>query len=96
MILQPVPSYYYNLKYHLFVDHKNPDFQQHIYLTEGYPLLASKFRALQGNNFIDLSKIQEDLNENLYVDTVHYNRILNGIIAEKIFSEVNPNINLSN
>ena len=91
-VLQPVPSYKYDLRYHLFVAHDEPDFQHHIFLEKGFPILEQRFKSLKNDHLINLSHIQHDLKQNLYVDTLHYNKSFNKIIADEICLRILPRL----
>jgi lysophospholipase L1-like esterase len=85
-VLQPVPHYRYDQKLHPF---SVAGYGNHSYSMYGYSRMLSSIAQKQHmSDFLDLSGIQENLNEPLYVDLVHYNArfcdIIAGYIAEKI------------
>jgi hypothetical protein len=79
-IWQPIPTYGYDLRFFGFdpnwtgADHKT-----------GYEIMAKILRE-QGRprNFLWLADMQADAKEALYVDQVHYNPRMNGLIASRI------------
>ncbi|MFQ5646625.1 MAG: SGNH/GDSL hydrolase family protein [bacterium] len=82
-VWQPVPTYKYDLKYHLFAG--AGDFLGHNYSKFGYPLMADLARKKPlGKNFFWLADFQEDLREPLYVDQIHYRASMNRMLADKI------------
>lgn len=79
-VWQPIPVYQYDLKHFLFdpqwtgADHK-----------AGYEVMAAILKTNSPpRNFLWLADMQASLKEGLYVDQVHYNPYMNGLIAAKI------------
>ena len=81
------------MRYHLFVANDKPDFQNHIFLEKGFPILEQRFKSIKNDHLINLSHIQQDLKQNLYVDTLHYNKSFNKIIADEISVRISPKLN---
>lgn len=82
--IQPIPTYKYNTKYHLF----KPDrLGNHINSKFGYSLLRKKINKKTVPIFW-LADIQEDKKENLYIDAFHYTAPFCREISEKIFNEI--------
>lgn len=74
-VLQPIPFYEYDLKYHLFAP------KNEIFIKKGY----EKIRKIKNiSNFLDLSTLQKNQQKNFYVDKVHYTPEMNEIIASNI------------
>ncbi len=70
-VWQPVPSYHYDLRYHLFADAIEPAMSQ--CLGEGYSEMDRRRRDWgDRGDFLYLGDIQESRREGLYVDRVHY------------------------
>ena len=68
-VWQPVPLYKYDLRYHLF----QGSFGRYEYLRFGYPRMAEYVQTHPlGDDFLWCADIQQDLQELLYVDQVHY------------------------
>lgn len=78
-IWQPVPFYKYDEKYQLF--YLPPDPRGVL----GYPLMARFVeRYPLGDNFLWCADIQEELEEPLYVDNIHYSARMSKIFADYI------------
>lgn len=91
-VWQPVPSYNYDLRHHLFLFSKNP-LSGHIRGQEGYALARSLWHdGAFGTNFLWLADTQEHLREPLYVDTVHYSSAFNRKLAERILQFILPSV----
>ncbi|MGD1809647.1 SGNH/GDSL hydrolase family protein [Dapis sp. BLCC M126] len=81
-VWQPVPTYKYNLNYHLFAGNH---FGKHSYSKYGYQYMAKLIEEKPlGDNFLWLADIQEKLQEPLYVDKVHYSAKMNEMLALNI------------
>lgn len=81
-VWQPISCYKYDLQYHLFK--KTPD--QNCYPAMGYELMAQQDSLWQHHDhLLYLADMQEHLQENLYVDQVHYTPAMNQRIAQRIF-----------
>ncbi|MGO9464456.1 MAG: hypothetical protein ACLQVF_09925, partial [Isosphaeraceae bacterium] len=71
-VWQPVPTYHYNLDYHLF---RPRSFELHTYSQFGYALMASTVKDNPQDfreDFLWLADIQKDMQRPLYVDACHY------------------------
>ena len=69
-IWQPIPTYAYDPKYHMFYPNQ---LGCHTGSKYGYPLM--KERADEGisvENFLWLANLQQNRRENLYIDAFHY------------------------
>ena len=89
-IWQPVPTYKYNLKYHIFAGR---GFGRFLYSKYGYPLMEDFVRKNNmGKNFLWLADIQENVKKPLYVDIDHYSAELSNDIAKRIYNflVINP------
>lgn len=81
-VWQPVPHYRYNQEFHPFAA---SGYGKHTYSLHGYPRMQSLLsRQPPSPDFLDLSHIQETLQQPLYVDLVHYNALLCDTIAGQI------------
>lgn len=79
-VWQPVPVYQYDLSNFLF----DPQWTGADQKT-GYEVMVEVLKTnAPPRNFLWLADIQKELKENLYVDQVHYNPRMNGLIAAKI------------
>ena len=73
-VWQPVPTYKYDLDYHLFTSR---GFQRHSYTKYGYPRMRERVdRGDLGGNFFWCADLQEGVREPLYVDIVHYTAVM--------------------
>lgn len=69
-VWQPVPTFNYDLRHHLFA---GTDFGAHTFSQHGYPLIKKYFdEHPQPRNFLWAADIQGQKREPLYVDQVHY------------------------
>jgi hypothetical protein len=69
-VFQPVPTYKYDLKYHLF---QGNNWYLNKSTIAGYPLMAQYVsQHPMGDDFLWLADMQENRHEPLYVDQVHY------------------------
>ncbi|MGH9383872.1 MAG: SGNH/GDSL hydrolase family protein [Vicinamibacterales bacterium] len=75
-VWQPVPSYGYDLTYHLFRSQESA-------AQRGYEAMAAT-RGGDDVGFLWLADLQRDAREPLYVDSVHYTAAFAGQIAEHI------------
>ncbi|HKD66564.1 MAG TPA: SGNH/GDSL hydrolase family protein [Candidatus Binataceae bacterium] len=90
LVWQPVPMYDYDIKYHFLYSSGVQDahaFRMRVPLVQAvYPTLKAMSRqGTMGRNFLWLGDIQNGLQENLYVDTVHYNPTLSALISRRIY-----------
>lgn len=81
-VWQPVPTYKYDLNDHLFSDW---GFGGHTISQLGYPVMAKFVAEIPpGNNFLWCADIQQEIQEPLYVDRVHYTSKMSRMIASCI------------
>ena len=81
-VVQPVPTYHYQLRYHLFGDF---DFQQNNYSAFGYPRLAERLRREPpGRDLLWAADMQDRVSEPLYVDEIHYTAAMCGRVGEEV------------
>jgi hypothetical protein len=88
-VWQPVPTYKYDLSYHVFLTASPQGFLGHLYPRYGYRLFRRRLDEQSiGDNFLWSADIQEASKELLYVDLVHYSpdlsRRLAGTIARLV------------
>ena len=85
-IWQPVPLYKYDLQYHPFA---SKTFGPQTYSQYGYPRMR-KYIDLHPckNNFIWAADIQENLQQPLYVDQIHYSAEMCELFAQHIGKEI--------
>jgi hypothetical protein len=80
-VWQPVPTYKYDLQYHVF----DGDFKRHELSRVGYPMMRERIDAEPaGDNFLWCADLQEHSTELLYVDLVHYSPAMSDEIARCI------------
>jgi len=87
-VWQPVPTYKYDLRYHLFpYDEGYADkWPRDRY---GYPLMENlRAQGKLGPNVLWLADMQQDKHENLYVDAVHYTATFSKEIAGQICDSI--------
>jgi lysophospholipase L1-like esterase len=88
-VWQPVPSYQYDLRYHIFY---NSAFETSGMMQRskyGYALMESERTTLeQAHNFLWLADIQLEKKENLYVDDMHYTAKFSQEIASRIYQYI--------
>jgi lysophospholipase L1-like esterase len=80
-VWQPVPTYRYDLRWHLFGEF---DFEQNNYARFGYARFRERMGISLGEDFLWLADMQEPLPEPLYVDQVHYTAAMSRRIAGEI------------
>jgi hypothetical protein len=92
-VWQPVPTYKYDLQYHLVLQsHKNIQSFGTLWRDTkrcgaGYPLVEKlRDEGKLGPDFLWLADLQQDKRENLYVDNIHYNAPFSKEIAAQIYS----------
>ena len=86
-VWQPVPTYKYDLQYHLFVQTSGGTWQYAQRCGSGYPLMEDlRAQGKLGSNVLWLADIQQDKRENLYVDNIHYTAAFSKEIAAQIYS----------
>jgi hypothetical protein len=79
-IWQPVPTYKYDLKYHLFSHRLKNCLEKY-----GYPYMAEFIKEKSpGDNFLWCADIQEQEKEPLYVDSCHYSPKMSKKFAQAI------------
>jgi lysophospholipase L1-like esterase len=85
-VWQPVPTYKYDINYHLFAGHRR-DFQETEFCRFGHEYLKDLFSMQPApTNFLWCSDMQENLKESLYVDKLHYSARMSDLLARKIAS----------
>ncbi len=97
-VWQPVPTYKYDLQYHLVLQ-SHKDIQSHGTLWRnakrcgyGYPLMENlRAQGKLGSNVLWLADMQQDKHENLYVDSIHYNAAFSKEIAAQIYNYLRQN-----
>ena len=83
-VWQPVPTYKYNLKYHIFA---GKGFGKFLYSRYGYEVMENYvWKNNMGKNFLWLADIQENVKKPLYVDIDHYSSELSEDIAKRIYN----------
>lgn len=81
-VWQPVPTYRYDLRYHLFGE---ADFEKNHYAGFGYERFAERLRREPpGGDFLWAADLQDGVREPLYVDQVHYTAAFSRRIGEEI------------
>jgi hypothetical protein len=81
-VWQPVPTYQYDLRYHLFGD---LDFEQNNYSAFGYPRMAERLRREPlGPGFLWAADLQVGVFQPLYVDQIHYTGAMSARIGAEI------------
>jgi len=81
MVWQPVPTYGYDLRHHVF----DGSFGPHELTRTGYPRMRERLRKdPAGENFFWCAEIQRGLAELLYVDKVHYSPAMSARVAQCI------------
>lgn len=80
-VWQPVPTYRYDLHWHLFGEF---DFEQNYYARFGYARFRERVGTRPGEDFLWAADMQEPLREPLYVDQVHYTAAMSRRIAAVI------------
>lgn len=82
-VWQPIPTYGYDPSHHLFL--REGVIAPHRYAAPGYALMAARLDDKRlGRNFLWLADIQQDRQEPLYVDQVHYTAGFSKTVAEAI------------
>jgi hypothetical protein len=85
-VLQPIPTYSYDLRFLNVYEGDPALFGHHIRSAIGYRLIAESVRERSwGKNVLWLGDMQKGRQENLYVDAVHYNSKFSREIAAEIF-----------
>lgn len=81
-VWQPVPMYGYDLDYHLFAYR---EMGKHVTAGAGYRAARARYDSgAFGDDFIWCADIQVGVKRPLYVDAVHYNADLSGMLARCI------------
>jgi hypothetical protein len=82
-VWQPIPTYHYDSSRHLFL--RQGVSVPHRYAAPGYALMATRLDDKRlGRNFLWLADIQQERNEPLYVDQVHYTAGFSKTMAEAV------------
>lgn len=83
-VWQPVPTYKYDLKYHIF---SGMGFGRFLYSKYGYVYMADFVKKNNlGKNFLWLADIQENVKKSLYVDIDHYSGEFSRNVAKEIYN----------
>ncbi len=84
-VWQPIPTYEYDPQYHLFY----PDrLSCHTGSKFGYPMMAERVaRGLEVESFLWAADMQQDREENLYIDAFHYTAPFSRDIATLIAAQ---------
>jgi hypothetical protein len=78
-VWQPVPTYHYDLRYHLFGD---LDFEKNNYSGFGYARMADRVRREPpGPDFLWAADLQDGVRQPLYVDQIHYTAAMSAHIG---------------
>jgi len=91
-VWQPVPTYKYDLRYHVFLSNSSrlPPDQWMPRDHYGYALMESmRAQGRLGPDVLWLADMQQDKHENLYVDRVHYNARFSREIAAQVCGFLN-------
>jgi hypothetical protein len=83
-IIQPVPVFDYELKYHRFVPTEWPSSMANV--AAGYPLLKQRCATEKQLAVLDLGDLQKGSMKNLYIDSCHYTAEFSEIIAQRILT----------
>ena len=88
-VWQPVPTYQYDLRYHLLF-HSEKGFEEYAQRCKyGYPIVENLWaQGKLGPDFLWLADLQQDKRENLYVDALHYNAAFSKEIAARIYGSL--------
>jgi len=82
-VWQPIPTYHYDPTRHLFL--REGVSAPHRYAAPGYAVMASQLDDKRlGDGFLWLADIQQERNEPLYLDQVHYTAGFSKTVAEAI------------
>ena len=85
-VWQPVPTYKYDLKYHIFAGR---GFGRFLFSKYGYIYMEDFIKKNNmGKNFLWLADIQENIKKPLYVDIDHYSAELSEEIAKRIYNSL--------
>lgn len=88
-VWQPIPDFEYDAKrYHLLGD--QIEFSKNA--AEIYRRIGDHFHSESGNDVLNLASIQKSSTQNLYVDRIHYNGLLTGLIADRIYQTIGTEI----
>ncbi len=83
-IWQPVPTYKYDLKYHIFA---GKGFGRFMYSKYGYAYMEDFIKKHNmGNDFLWLADIQENMKKPLYIDIDHYSPEMSHEIAKYVYN----------
>ncbi|MBI1858739.1 MAG: SGNH/GDSL hydrolase family protein [Candidatus Melainabacteria bacterium] len=81
-IWQPVPTYKYDLKYHIFA---GKGFGRFMYSKYGYAYMEEFVKSHDmGDNFLWLADMQENMKKPLYIDIDHYSPEMSKEVAIRI------------
>ena len=90
-VIQPTPFYKYN-GYEDLLKNFGPVVGQHKRSFYGYPILLKKLDNYKNLPILSYADIQNNINENLYVDHVHYNKKGSKLVANCIADSFNLTI----
>lgn len=83
-VWQPVPTYKYDLKYHIFAGR---GFGRFLFSKYGYVYMEDYVKKNEmGKNFLWLADIQQNVKKPLYVDIDHYSAELSEKIAKRLYN----------
>ncbi len=89
-VWQPVPTYQYDLKYHLFSD---GGFGKNTLSRYGYQEMEKHFKSGRvGNNLLWLANMQEGIDKALYLDKYHYTAEMSKEIANRVYNFIKDKI----
>ena len=85
-VIQPIPTYKYDIKYDFFLSNYSELPVQHQWSGKGYQYLYSEYlkNYADSEDILWLGDIQENKTTNLYADNVHYTASFNKEIADSI------------
>jgi hypothetical protein len=85
-VWQPVPNYRYDLSLHPF---SGFGFEEQGPTAEGYEYFADHRDEVElPPSFLWLADMQENAEQNFYVDQIHYNPVLSRMIAEELAAQI--------
>jgi hypothetical protein len=85
-VWQPVPTYRYDLKHHLF---QGPNLRHHWLSRHGYARMAEILKSQTADtNLLWCADLQEGLSEALYLDSIHYTARMSELLARQIADQL--------
>lgn len=92
-VIQPIPTYKYDISYHVFSEGDLGYFHEANFAGFGYRILEGRRSALERQeDFLWLADMQEDVRENLYCDSIHYTSAFAKTISSAIADRLVPGI----